>query len=90
MALVLCKGAGGSYPLAHDEWGGRLPYRENASIERKSSRELTEPLYQRHDKRSALNFYALVKAVKSQPVFIKNGVCSGILGLTVVRFGVVP
>ena len=26
VALVLCNGAGGSEPLAHDEWGGLLPY----------------------------------------------------------------
>ena len=26
VALVLCDGAGGSEPLAHDEWGGLLPY----------------------------------------------------------------
>ena len=26
MALVLCDAAGGSEPLAHDEWGGLLPY----------------------------------------------------------------
>ena len=26
VALVLRNGAGDSEPLAHDEWGGRLPY----------------------------------------------------------------
>ena len=26
VALVFCDGTGGSEPLAHDEWGGLLPY----------------------------------------------------------------
>ena len=32
VALVLCNGAGGSEPLAHDEWGGLLPYVRRNSL----------------------------------------------------------